>query len=368
MIICENCFEDQEIRAIIRNNNRYGTCSVCGSSDVCIYDTDVDFELSGILDNLINVYTPENSLPNNYPTDDRQLLCDILKNDWEIFSEKLMSDDILKIIKALSPTLVSELPDLFSKKVGIGEKYDEDYLEEHSILKTQGWDIFVDNIKHKNRFHNNLINTKMLQNYCNSISEKLPVNDSKYYRGRIAKNPDGYPIEKMGAPDCEHATDGRANSMGISRLYLSDDFETIFHEIRAAEYDYVCVAEFKQIAPIEIVDLQKIAGISPVFAEDDGFCTELAINREHLKKINNEMGKTMRKNDSPLDYVPTQYICDFVMSIIDDNGNPKYDGVRYRSAMHNKGNNLTIFYPEKFECLSCKTYEVKEINYNKEPV
>lgn len=166
---------------------------------------------------------------------------------------------------------------------------------------------------------------------------------------------------KWGAPPEDKAADGRANSAGISRLYLTYDRETTLHEIRAAEYDYVTIATFKQKFPIKVVDLKKIGEISPFTPEVD--CTALAINREHLAKINQEMGKTMRRGDSPLDYLPTQYICDFVKSIVDEDGNPVYDGIEYQSAMRESGANLAIFYPEKFKCTYRQTYEVAELIY-----
>ena len=233
----------------------------------------------------------------------------------------------------------------------IQEKYDLQYLEEHYILKTQKWDDFVDAIKHRNRFHNNLINTKLLREYCISIYEDIPVGSQRYYRSRIAKDARGYSPSNMGAPPREKASEGRANSAGISRLYLTNNRETALHEIRAAEYDYVTIATFKQMVPIRIVDLQRIDKISPVDIGADIDCTALAINREHLQRINSEMSKTMRKNDSPLDYLPTQYICDFVMSITDDDGTPLFDGIKYKSAMHNQGANYAIFYPQKFKCV-----------------
>ncbi|MBO7196609.1 MAG: RES family NAD+ phosphorylase [Clostridia bacterium] len=77
------------------------------------------------------------------------------------------------------------------------------------------------------------------------------------------------------------------------------------------------------------------------------------------------MSRTMRKGDSPLDYLPTQYICDFIMSITDDDGQPVFDGIMYKSAMNSKGSNLAIFYPELFKCTYSRTYEVDKIIYHK---
>ena len=54
------------------------------------------------------------------------------------------------------------------------------------------------------------------------------------------------------------------------------------------------------------------------------------------------MGRTMRRGDSSLNYLPTQYICDFVMSIEDDNGQRVFDGIEYQSAMRDNGAKASI--------------------------
>ena len=241
---------------------------------------------------------------------------------------------------------------------------DIDYLKKHSILRTEKWDDFVKSIKHKNRFHGSLINTELLGQYCMHIGKSIEVSKQRFYRGRIAHDRHGFSQSEMGAPTPETATDGRANSAGISRLYLTYDRETTLHEIRAAEFDYVSIATFKPIKKLKVVDLKRIGDISPFAPDVD--CTALAINREHLQKINLEMSKTMRRGDSPLDYLPTQYICDFVMSIEDENGTPIFDGIEYQSAMRSTGANLAIFYPEKFKCTYCRTYEVTKLTYHKD--
>ena len=196
------------------------------------------------------------------------------------------------------------------------------------------------------------------------IGKSIEVSKQRFYRGRIAHDRHGFSQSEMGAPPPETATDGRANSAGISRLYLTYDRETTLHEIRAAEFDYVSIATFKPIKKLKVVDLKRIGDISPFAPDVD--CTALAINREHLQKINLEMSKTMRRGDSPLDYLPTQYICDFVMSIEDENGTPIFDGIEYQSAMRSTGANLAIFYPEKFKCTYCRTYEVTKLTYHKD--
>lgn len=84
-----------------------------------------------------------------------------------------------------------------------------------------------------------------------------------------------------------------------------------------------------------------------------------AINKEHLNKINDEMGKITRRSDSALDYVPTQYITDFVKSIIHD-GKAEYAGIEYKSVMHSGGDNLALF-----ECIGTEVYGIDTIDYRK---
>lgn len=367
MIFCENCFKDLEIQAIIRSLNHHGTCPICGSISY-VYDTEADTSLNGLFDKVIGVYTAETDLQPDFPKNDLGTLAERLKADWDIFSD-IQVDSIDEILVALAPTMKEDFPSLFSGKVGISEKYDLKYLSGHSILRAKEWSDFVEAIKHKNRFHTNLIDTEILKALCTSISKDIPIGKQRYYRGRISHNSKGYTQKQMGPPPTDKSPDGRANSAGISRLYLTDSKETTFHEIRAAEYDYVTIGTFKLLEPIKVVDLSRIGSISPFASESDEFdCTALAINREHLKKINQEISRTVRKGDSPLDYIPTQYICDFIMSITDDSDTPIYDGIEYQSAMHKAGANLTIFYPDKFRCTYSKTYEVTELKYTETPV
>lgn len=79
------------------------------------------------------------------------------------------------------------------------------------------------------------------------------------------------------------------------------------------------------------------------------------------------MGKIMRRSDSALDYVPTQYISDFVKSIVHD-GVPEYAGIEYKSVMHDDGYNLALFEPDLFECIETEVYRIDAIEYRKHPV
>ena len=259
----------------------------------------------------------------------------------------------------LSSDLYSETPELFDSPIINAQIDDTTSITENSILRGYKWDDFVFSLKHQNRFHTGYMNTDILEKFCSYI-RKPYKKGTKFYRARISSKKGFEPID-MGAPKADIVSDGRANSAGIRRLYLADDFLTTIYETRAGAFDFVSVGCFELQKDITVVDFKLINQISPV---TEGLSAlQYIINRDLLNKINDEMGKTMRRSDSVLDYLPTQYITDFIQSISYEDG-PEYDGIEYRSTLHPAGYNLAIFKPELFKCISVDVYRVNEIKYD----
>lgn len=360
MICCSNCFCDSELKPIIEGLGEKGDCQICGGSNVYIYDTHEHSELIGYFDELISIYTPAQSLPSVFPKAEIRLLKDELLANWSIFN-KLDATDVYKIITSICDDKYQEIPELFDSPVGIAELYNQEFLREHSLLKTNSWEKFVTALKKQNRFHTNHINLEILERFCSYI-RKLYKKGTIFYRGRISSSK-GLRSDEMGAPPHEKASGGRANAPGIRCLYLASDIDTTIHEVRAGAFDFITVGKFELQQDIIVVDLKSINKISP-FLENLDYL-EHAINKEHLNKINAEMGKALRRSDSPLDYVPTQYISDFIKSI-EYNGQAEYAGLEYNSTMKPDGFNLAIFYPDLFRCTDVETYTIKDLIYRKE--
>jgi hypothetical protein len=116
---------------------------------------------------------------------------------------------------------------------------------------------------------------------------------------------------------------------------------------------------------ITVVDLRAITEISP-FIEGLDYLDH-AINKNYLEKLNNEMSKPLRRSDSVLDYVPTQYIADFIKSI-EHNGKQEYAGIEYNSTTNPGGYNLAIFNPDLFECISVSVYDIEKLQYTSKKV
>lgn len=360
MICCSKCFCDSELKPIIESLDQKGNCSICGCSEVYIYDTEKNTELIGYFDEFISIYSPIRSLPPSFPVAETRLLKDELISNWNIFNN-LNTTNIYRIITSICEEKYKEIPELFDYPVGIAELYNSDYLNEHSLLKTNSWKDFVTALKMQNRFHTNYLNLRILERFCSYI-RKPYKKGTIFFRGRIS-TADGLSTDKMGAPQYEKASAGRANATGIRCLYLANDVDTTIYEVRAGSFDFISVGKFELQKDIIVVDLKLIDKISPFIVDLDFL--EHAINKEHLNKINAEMGKALRRSDSTLDYVPTQYISDFIKSI-EYNGQPEYAGVEYNSTMNVSGFNLAIFYADLFKCIDVETYRIKDLLYQKE--
>lgn len=364
MIFCEHCFKDKEIASIIcaAPALHIGVCPVCHHREAHLYDTNVQSELTPYFEELLSIYTPATSLPATYPKAEMRTLIDDLKDRWNIFAE-IPRTQIYEILKSICSEFYANTPEVLDGPVGIQELYDSLYLKDYALLKNNDWDSFVTEIKTKNRYHSKLINFDILEKYCSFIRKTYKAG-ALFYRARISEL-NGYSVNEMSAPPAGKSSEGRANARGITCLYVANDVDTTLHEVRAGVFDFVCVGAFRLKEDITVVDLRAIAEISPFV---DGLeCLSHAINKQYLEKLNSEMSKSLRRSDSTLDYVPTQYIVDFIKSI-EHNGKQEYNGIEYNSTTNPGGYNLAIFNPDVFECISTSVYDIEKLQYTSKKI
>jgi hypothetical protein len=100
--------------------------------------------------------------------------------------------------------------------------------------------------------------------------------------------------------------------------------------------------------------LSGISGTSPFLYQ--GELEKYAANRIVFQEIAIEIAKPLRRSDSPIEYLPTQYISEFIKS-------QSYDGVEYASTLREGGYNVAIFDETLFECVGVNTIEVTKIQY-----
>lgn len=366
MKFCSECFNDTEIKGVIDKIDNEDVCDITGKHSKHIYDTAKHVVLREYFDELLNIYTPISEIVQNIDKEKTvKIKYDLLNNDWDIFSSTCKHSDVYKIIKNICSERYEETPELFNEDVIIREIYDEKYKSQHSLLQNYTWEEFTNSIKCCNRFHSHHLKLDILRKACLASTKKYSKGEI-FYRGRIS-SAEGLPVEEMSAPPIEKTIDGRVNSAGIRCLYLANNINTTINEVRAGIFDYITIGTFELLEDIIVVDFRKINKISPfTFALNGLDLIEYALNKPYLNKINDEMGKSVRKSDSKLDYIPTQYICDFIKSISLDIENlpSKFMGIEYNSTLCNDGYNLAIFEPKSFECKETKIYQVQSLKYN----
>lgn len=364
MIICSHCFKSFAIQEYIEAKAIIGDCPTCNQKSVEILDTDKSYydDLVEWFEELLNIFTPAEDLPHSFPKAQRRMLSAELHDGWNIFSPNLRESDVYQILTAICHERYEIEPNKFDKPVGIKECFNPDFLHDHSLLREGSWEQFVEDIKHKNRYHSKHINLDMLEKVFSFLHKVLKEGDI-FYRARIS---DATPLakEQMGPPEPLKSSAGRANAAGIACMYLADSVDTTIYETRAGAFDFVSVAEFRLKQDISVVNLGAIATLCPVGIDMDYL--DFAVNKACLEKINHEIGKAMRLSDSPLDYIATQYICDFVKTINgrDSNGNSRpYSGILYNSTIHANGLNLAAFNKDIFQCEEVKCYHVDNLEY-----
>lgn len=365
MIFCRDCFRDTTIRSIIETLKIRGKCPICGKENTYLYDSDKYDELYGIMDELIQSYTPSSLLPDSFPIEERGTLAEILRRDWDIFSDRLTYSQVFSIVKSITPDLFISIPSYFTGTIGMPEKFDDSYQSEHGILKGKSWGDFVNDIKYNNRFHTNTMSTEILSKYLLYLKKDYKKGVT-FFRGRVFTSNEPLNTKDLGAPPPQCAVDGRANSRGISRLYLANSLETCIYEIRAKALDNISIGKFELQNDISVLDFKMITQISPFLGMD---YVEYAINRPILIKISEEMSKTVRASDESdkLNYVPTQYLADLIKTL-EVSPNVMCSGIEYASTLNPQGYNIAAFYPDQFSCTESTNVQVKHIDYKYEEI
>lgn len=348
MKICIDCFNDKELKAVAEGLKIKGKCDVCGK-EAHVYDTQLSDGIVDIIDDFMNMYKPANE---EVKGKNRLNLENELINHWKVFSKSCVYKvkNIIKAIYEHSPETQERFDvNLFDNDVYIPQTVEKEYLMENAILKNHDWSDFTYGIKHKNRYHSSILNKERLDDFLEPLSIDIPAK-TKFYRARIS-NKEGFKSKEMGMPPLENSRSGRIGAEGIPCFYLANDGDTAIKEVRAGAFDYVTIARFVCKKSIKVIDLRLLDNISPFSVSDPVL---MAVNYEALIKIKEEVEKPVRVTENNIEYVPIQYICDYIRS-------KGYNGIIYNSTMSAKGFNLSAFSDEDFKYLDKSVCYVKDI-------
>ncbi|MBC8367884.1 RES family NAD+ phosphorylase [bacterium] len=216
-------------------------------------------------------------------------------------------------------------------------------------------------LKHVNRFFPESgfgVEEARLLGYLIAEPADIP---NELYRARILDQDEPFTASEMGKPPSKIASHGRANPYGISYLYVADEIDTTIAEVRPHKGEKVCIASIHPVRDLKFIDLcSPEKGISPFGLEEEDVRL-LAGMIPYLRHLGEELSRPISPNRTHLEYLPTQYLCEFIKR----NG---YDGVIYKSSV-GEGLNYAIFddsairFDEKI-----LTYEVINVDFDSRPL
>lgn len=351
MNCCAKCFQDREIIGYIDTNaTQSGNCDFCNESNTSIIPA---VELYDLFQELFISY----AVPDTAEEIDNEELLFLHEHliRWNLFRIK---DPVIVqgLVQAIGSQLHSEMPALFVSRVVPQILLDPTYKDREREFIDK-WQQFKQEIIATNRF---IVATVLDLNVLAEILklfEKVYRRGKRFYRARVS-NIEGIDKMEMGKPPAYLATPGRANPKGISYLYLSNDIKTTIFEVRASLYDYITIAEFKLNEDVRLASLRNTSDISPFFLDNISI---YLLYKRLIFSLEADLRKPLRKGDSDLDYIPTQYLCEFIKSL-------GYDGIEYSSSLNSEGFNIALFDDKKVICEGTKVYDVNKISYEYQPV
>lgn len=330
--------------------NPKGNCDYCESENVDLVDPR---EFQERFMQLLNIYkkvedTERDDIAPDY-------LHKKIQDDWNIFSHSISKEIRKELLQDILIDSFDKSSSWYSRLVE--QKVILDHSKKTKTLEQ--WRTFTKEIKRNNRyFLGKEIDLELLRYLLDNFHTKKYRKGKIFYRARVCKQ-NGLGKEKMGKPPSEKAASGRANPVGIPYLYVSTDQETVKHESRATHLDYLTVAEFKLEKDIKVVSLRGVEEVSPFAMEKN--LEDYLKHKSYLKMLESELSKPLRRYDHELDYLPTQYLCEYIKSI----GN---DAIEYGSSLNKGGINLAIFSDDKLQVKKTTLLEVTSVDLKTEPV
>lgn len=333
MNFCKRCFNDNYIQGLILNSGKVGTCDICGESGKIIEFT----EIIDFFDDLFQLFVKD-------PSSNRTIST-MIQEEWNIFSDEKIADAIVSRMlvetgSSLSVTdFVSFLPAV---------------TDSDSI-----WDDIKKQVKTTSRF---LVDASVFGKNYIQFDRIMVKKGQRLYRARITpKDVKRMAPKMMECPPADKATSGRANPLGIPYLYLSKDVSTTFYEIRAGYLDKVGVGRFVLKKDADIIDFDSGRSIVELYYNDSRTLADIISNKRVLRAISSDLSKPIRRYDTELEYVPTQWICEYCKIKLGA------DGICFKSSLHKGGQNYVLFNPSDAKCTKVTDYEISQIDIVGDP-
>ncbi len=331
--VCKHCFADRELVAFIEGQARIADCDFCAQKELpCI-------EVEELFDFFSELLT-------NFKADaGGSMLKSKIQGNWSLFSKIEAAYALLNYFLANHPSAFTTADDLVDFSDAVNENINY-------------WDELKQQLIGKHRYITDVNHLTYDLGWDGFFSSQIEIPKGKeLFRARLHHNSGepAYPPADMFCPPKVISTAGRANPSGIPYLYLSDNPETVLYEVRAAYLDEVSIGTFivknTIVNPVLIADFTESGTIF-----HPGRVSEKIKSSLLKQKISADLSKPMRRYDSELDYVPTQFICEFISVYTG------VHGIKFRSSLHVTGNNFVIFDQELFECIKSEQVKIRKVS------
>ncbi len=341
MKICDKCFQDQEIISFIQaRSTEEGTCECCAEKGHLLELIELLEYFMAFLS--IFKYNKDNGTP----------LDILIQKDWNLFTSNEVCRKILynKILRSENSISLSDADYLYSDGLEIEVSYIDQIEESVSY-----WSKLKEDLKWRRRYLTDI--DEMIELGWDSLFNDSYLIDGStmLYRARINGDgqTDSYKPNEMLSPPVEKTTAGRANPQGIPYLYLSTDPKTTLYETRASYLDNITVGKFQiqEDTQLKIVDF---TNNKSTFNHTDNMI-QFVTGQLLRRAISIDLSKPLRRYDSELEYIPTQFICEFIRYIT------KVDGIQFNSSLRKDGTNIVLFNQESIVCTNVELHQITNI-------
>jgi len=324
MYCCPNCFNDSFLQSEIEaRSSLKGKCSFCSAGNVSLIEP---IKLQDLFTPVLDIYE-EN--------ENGRSLFKVIQEDWNIFS--LPEETQRKLLDNISQldTSLNRSPSLDKKK----------------------WDNFREELKHENRFFvKNAPSITLIEHFAGYLGKPVKKGSIYLYRAKInlGDNPKNHiDIAKMGKPPLKKSTNGRANPIGISYLYLASSPETAISEIKGYKGEIVTVAKFKIKADLMLADLRDPKTTITPFGLENQELEDIYTNLPLMEMLGQELTKPIIPREAHLEYLLSQYLSEMIKCI-------NFHGIMYKGSVSN-GDNLVLFDDDKVEAIKTQLYQITDI-------
>jgi len=330
--VCKNCFSDRELVGFITSKAITGNCNFCGAKDAeCIPIEELFDFFKELLDNF-------------RITSDGDSLKSKIQSNWSLFSSL---DSAYKILNYVVDKIETNITN-----ADIKVDFSPEILDNVNY-----WDKLKSQLMWENRYITDVSYLTDDLGWDGFFQSQIELQKgTELFRGRLHHNSADVPFvnEEMFCPPKEKATAGRANPLGIPFLYLSDNKETVLYEIRASYLDEVSIGTFslKNELSTKVIIADFTENVTIFHPSRVGERIKSTLLR---RKISDDLSRPMRRYDSELDYVATQFICEFIKIYTG------VQGIKFRSSLHTLGNNLVVFDQAIMVCTSIEKVKVNRV-------